>query len=326
MYFITFRRLILLPTLVAVLALIAAACSGGGGDGDGDSGDGQDSGITPIVANSELVVGENRLMVGLISADNEEITNAQVAFRFFKLDGTQEELRGEAQATPIILEKSYTHVHDDGTVETHSAGESGVYVANVTFDEAGQWGIEITPSIEGQTFDPVGATFEVLPQANTVAIGAPAPLSETLTLDDVADVSEIDTSDPPIPEMHTMTIAEAVTSGKPTVIAFATPAFCLSRVCGPAKQAVDDLFAEYQDQANFVHVEPYELDKARSGEGLIPIKATEEWGLLSEPWVFIVDSDGNVAAKFEAFLTLDELRTALTPLVASAAPAGTIGY
>jgi hypothetical protein len=115
--------------------------------------------------------------------------------------------------------------------------------------------------------------------------------------------------------MHTMTIAEAVTSGRPSVIVFATPAFCLSRICGPTKDIVDDLFQQYKGEVNFVHVEPYELDRARSGEGLFAVPATTEWGLTSEPWVFLVDSEGNIAAKFEAVVVMGELTEALTPLL-----------
>ncbi|MCH7578044.1 MAG: FixH family protein [Chloroflexi bacterium] len=297
---------------LAASAVIAAACSGGGGDG-GDSA--AITEVTPVIVNSELAVGENRFMVGLLSSENEEIVGATVAFRFFKLDGDQQELREEAQATPITLEKSYTHTHEDGTVETHEAGESGVYVATVRFDEPGQWRVEVTATVGVVTHDPADAGFDVLEESASVAMGAPAPLSETLTLDDVEDVAEIDTSNPPIPEMHTMTIAEAVTSGRPSVIVFATPAFCLSRICGPTKDIVDALFKQYKGEVNFVHVEPYELDRARSGEGLFAVPATTEWGLTSEPWVFLVDSEGNIAAKFEAVVVMGELTEALTPLL-----------
>jgi hypothetical protein len=326
------------PAFLAALAVIAAACSGGGGDG-GDSD--AITEVSPVIVNSELAVGENRFMIGLLSSENEEIVGAAVAFRFFKLDGDQQELREEAQATAITLEKTYTHTHEDGTVETHEAGESGVYVAAVRFDEPGQWGVEVTVTVGDVTYDPATAGFEVLEESASVAMGAPAPLSDTLTLDDVEDVVEIDTSNPPIPEMHTMTIAEAVTSGRPSVIIFATPAFCLSRICGPTKDVVDDLFEQYKDEVNFVHVEPYFLELAREGKALCSIPvfnlqgARERWGgaecpvltddelpppdqswnLTSEPWVFLVDSEGNIAAKFEAVVTMDELKAALEPLL-----------
>src|SRR3990170_6704183 len=304
-------RLAVTAPVLAAMALLAVACGGGNGGGKAVRE------LTAVVSSSELVVGENRFIVGLLDQDTEEVIDAEVTFRFFKLDGDQQTLKGEAEATALTVDKSYTHTHDDGTVETHGAGQTGVYAAYPTFDEAGSWGVEVTATIEGKTFDPVGAAFTVLQEGTSVAVGAPAPQSETLTLDDLADVAEIDTSDPPIPEMHTLSIAEAVTSGNPSVIVFATPAFCLSRICGPTKETVDELFEEYKDQVSFVHVEPYDLEKARAGEGLFPIPAAAEWGLQSEPWVFLVGRDGIVAAKFEGVVTLDELKAALDPLLAA---------
>jgi hypothetical protein len=117
--------------------------------------------------------------------------------------------------------------------------------------------------------------------------------------------------------MHDRTIAEAVTSGRPTVIAFATPAFCSSQVCGPTKTIVDDLYATYGTRANFVHVEPYDLAKARAGEGLVTLPfLREEWRLISEPWVFVVDGTGLISAEFDGIVSYKELERALAPLVA----------
>jgi hypothetical protein len=79
---------------------------------------------------------------------------------------------------------------------------------------------------------------------------------------------------------------------------------------------VDDLYAEYGDEANFVHVEPYDLVKARAGEALevLPL-LTDEWWLDSEPWVFVVDSSGLISAKFEGIMSYEELEAALTQVL-----------
>jgi hypothetical protein len=112
--------------------------------------------------------------------------------------------------------------------------------------------------------------------------------------------------------MHDRTIADAVTSGRPTVIVFATPAFCMSQICGPTKSVVDEIYQEYATRANFVHVEPYDIEKARNGHGLDPLPfLEEEWGLRTEPWVFLVDRNGKVAAKFEAVVSREEIVQAL---------------
>jgi hypothetical protein len=139
------------------------------------------------------------------------------------------------------------------------------------------------------------------------------------TLRDVGDISEIDSSSPPRTAMHELTIAEAIDSGRPTVVAFATPAFCQSRVCGPFMDTVvDPLFQRYGDRVNFVHVEPYVLGKARQGQ-LVPIPAAEEWGLQTEPWLFIIDRQGRVAAKLEAIVALDEVEPVLERVLGESA-------
>ena len=178
------------------------------------------------------------------------------------------------------------------------------------------WEVEITGTAGGEALEPVTATFNVLEESAGLDVGDPAPQSVQRVLADVADISEIDSSLNPVPGMHDRTIADAVASGRPTVIVFATPAFCTSQICGPAKEIVDDLYAAYGDRANFVHVEPYDLEKARSGQALEPIPIlTDDWRLVSEPWTFVVDGQGVIAAKFDGIASYEELESALTAVL-----------
>ena len=41
----------------------------------------------------------------------------------------------------------------------------------------------------------------------------------------------------------------------------------------------------------------------------------EQWGLVTDEWTFIVGADGLVAARFEAFVTRDELERALVAVL-----------
>jgi peroxiredoxin len=110
-----------------------------------------------------------------------------------------------------------------------------------------------------------------------------------------------------------MSIAEAVASGKPTVISFATPAFCVSATCGPQVSDISELAREYQGRANFVHVEvyldPHLIDPANPSRQLAP--AVGEWGLVSEPWTFVVGNDGRIDARFEQYVPPSVLEPAL---------------
>jgi len=74
---------------------------------------------------------------------------------------------------------------------------------------------------------------------------------------------------------------------------------------------VEDV-AEHFPRVNFVHVEPYDLDKLP--EKVEPVPAVEAWGLPSEPWVFVTDARGRVAAKYEGSVAPGELTAELRSL------------
>ena len=267
--------------------------------------------VVPIIVSSELVVGPNRFVLGLLR-DNQEVLGAETNLRFFLIEGNTGTLKSEVVARSVRITKSYSEVHENGAVHTHEAGETGVYVADVTFDAPGDWGLEVNLRLAGRTFGPQAVRFSVIPRGFTPPIGTVPPPSRQTILSDVGgDISKVDTSNPPVTQMHNLTIANAIASGKPSVIAFASPAFCVSRICGPAKQVVDTIFGEYGSRANFIHIEPYALEEARSGKGLVPVPVMAEWGLRSEPWTFVLDRQGRVAAKFEGMVAAEEVEQAL---------------
>jgi len=321
-------RSLILPILGALVIGIAA-CGGSGDGGDGPTETDRvvltplpDGVLLPIVISNDLAVGENRFLVGLQVQETGELElNADLAFKFFLLDSDEGTLKFERDAEPLVITRSYTHTHEDGLSETHEAGEVGAYRTTVDFDVPGLWGVEVTgTTADGAALEPLRPTFNVLEQPFGLAVGDPAPRTEQVLVSDVDDIREIDSSENPIREQHDMTVADAVTSGLPTVIAIATPAFCESQICGPTKAFFDDLHSEFKDVANFVHVEPFQVQAVRDGEcatlfdcrtGII-----DEWRLQSEPWVFIVDADGNIATKFDGLVTFEEMADALEELIA----------
>ena len=140
-----------------------------------------------------------------------------------------------------------------------------------------------------------------------VSPGDDAPRSDTRTSAefDLADI----TSDPsPDPSLYQLTVAEAVESG-PSVIIFATPAWCTSEACGPLLEQVKKLSAGFPF-LNYVHVEVYENIHVNSFDELILVPSVGDWGLPSEPWVFVIDAEGVVRASFEGAASDDELSRA----------------
>lgn len=137
--------------------------------------------------------------------------------------------------------------------------------------------------------------------------GESAPLSESRTTRS-HDLSEITTDPTPEPSFYEMTVAEAVESG-PSVLVFATPAWCTTQTCGPLLDQVKALSTEYPN-LNYVHVEIYDNIDAASFEELVTVPAVAEWGLPSEPWVFVTDGSGIVTAAFQGVALDSELDSA----------------
>ena len=301
--------------MLAALALVSgaggAAC-GGGEDPDLfpdvvllGSGD-----IFPAINNTSLAVGENRVTMSLTDENDDPVLDADVHLRFFDLTGEKPRVAFEADATFIPLQLGYVDEQSGGKRET--TGDGGAYVANVAFPHEGAWGVKVRATTLGRRHKETPFRFNVLQDTPEPSIGDAAPRSVQQVLANVADVSEIDSSSPPRPRMHDKTIADAVAAGRPVVIAFATPAFCTSRLCAPVMDTVmDPLADEFGGEATFIHVEPYVLRDLRNGFVHNPVPAAREWNLQTEPWIFIAGRDGRIAAKFEGPAGLEEVRTAL---------------
>jgi hypothetical protein len=267
------------------------------------------------IVNSSLAVGPNRVVLQLTDADDESIFGADVRLRFFDLNGAEPIARAEADARFVGVETGYVDESAGGRREV--TGEDGVYVANVGFDRPGAWGVRIAVRASATEYEEFPFRFTVRERSDEPAIGDPAPRSVQATLATEPDITAIDSSSPPRPEMHGQTIADAVMSGRPAVIAFATPAFCRSRLCAPVMDTVmDPLAASHAGRAAFIHVEPYLLRDLREGFMENAVPAAREWGLQSEPWIFVVGRDGRIAAKFEGIVALDEVREALDAALA----------
>jgi hypothetical protein len=105
-----------------------------------------------------------------------------------------------------------------------------------------------------------------------------------------------------------MSIAEAVASGRPSVIVFATPKFCQTAICGPTVDRILEIKPSFPE-VNFLHVEVFtNLDDP---DNLQLVPAVSEWGLPTEPWVFVVDATGIVVARFEGVVDAAEIAAAL---------------
>ena len=272
-------------------------------------------GLQPLITTSELVVGENRFAFGLLKA-NTLLESAAVQLRIYAIDGPEARLVSETNAPyyPIgsVASTERVHRHIDGTAHVHRADSDvrGLYVTRVNFARPGDWAIEIQAREDHGSLATARFTVTVLDAPQTPALGSPAPRSRNLIASDVKDLREIDTSSRPDPKLHRVRIADAIAQRKPQLIVFATPQFCTSRMCGPVVDIVRQLFATYGRQVAFTHQEIWENFAEKKS-----FPTVEEWRLDTEPWIFVVDGQGIIRAKFEGLVTVKELEAALQQML-----------
>ncbi len=290
--------------VLPVLLLLLAACSSGSEDPIISSE--QEAGgpeYSAIVITTDMAVGQNRLLFGIIDRDGMPVRaeSSEVSAYLLVPNEDAREIKASAPARFVIWPSAV----------------GGVFVAELDLDTAGAYEIDVNSISDDGTPVFAQASFMVKETTDTPAIGAPAPASVTVTGADVEDLSHITSSAEPDPGLYEYSIHEALQQGKPLVIVFATPAFCVSATCGPQVEELTKVKESQGDQANYIHVEVFEnphlLEGGRPSGGLVA--AVDEWGLPTEPWTFIVDSQGLVHAKFEQFTTAEEIEAKLLEIL-----------
>lgn len=315
------RRLILV-FVTAALALLAASCASADKSaapgGPTAARVGESPQYSAFIAATEFVVGDNRFPFALLSVDGNPLEKAQVLVGFYSLEKQPPEFRFQAPATFWEVKGVTPHRHADGAIHAHLEVK-GVYVVDrVSFDRPGNWGAQFAvTAASGERLRVEGAAFPVLAEPRAPGVGERVPPSRNLTLSDVGNIEEIESRVPP-DNMHELSVTQALDDGRPFVVVFATPMFCISRMCGPVTDMVAELQGRFKDRVSFIHIEPWDLNVAKGEGRLVPINVMLEWDLPSEPWVFVVDGGGRVAARFEGLVTSEELEQAIRATITTA--------
>ncbi len=267
--------------------------------------------FSAILVTQDQAVGTNRVSFGLIDRNNMPIRtpDAQVQAVYFPPGKSEGEVRQTVSARFLLWPPS---------------GQRGVYVTTIEFDVAGQgtgpqdglWELRITTSTADGAPVEAKTAVRVAEKSSTPAIGDPAPASVTPTERAGEDLSTITSANPPDPELYQLSIDQALETDRPLVVVFATPAFCVSATCGPQVEVLSQVKERHQGEANFIHVEVFEnphlIQGGRPAGGVVP--AVDEWGMLTEPWTFVIDKEGLVRAKFEQYTPAEEIEAALSEL------------
>lgn len=127
--------------------------------------------------------------------------------------------------------------------------------------------------------------------------------SQNRTLATEPDITKLTSAAKPNKLFYEMTIAEAMKNGKPSVIVFATPGFCQTKMCSPVLSSVEEVQKVYAEQVNFIHIEVFKEFPPNA----VVDKTLIEWNLSSEPWTFVLNAQGAVSARLGGPVSPQEL-------------------
>jgi hypothetical protein len=289
-------------TLALALSILATACSGSGGDGPSPAPSRPT--FNAEVASADLYVGTaQRFLIGVLGGGADGMRflaygNIDLSFAYLG-DGTATPTAGPT-ATAGYVGAPGTNTDGAGPTLTQPSEARGVYQAeDVTFDQAGTWQVTVRADVQGDGTVEATAAFPVAAQPSLPAPGQKALETQNLTIGDkdepesAIDSRAIDGAPIPDRNLHQWTIADAIAQGRPALVAFATPAYCMSEFCGPVVDAVEELSKRYADRAVFIHVEIWH-DNAKGEIN----QAAADWLFrnddLREPWLYLIGADGTI--------------------------------
>jgi hypothetical protein len=287
--------------MIAVLVAAGVLCAGCGGSraASGLTLDsilkrpGPDIGVT--AGASEFVPGLVRFPFLVIDNEAKPVNRPQATVWVASSQHGSPFARVSARLEPIGI---------PGRSEPAFGGVTRIYVMHVQIPRPGRYWLVAEPV--GAHVQALGA-IDVHAHSRSVAVGARAPRSDTPTLA-TAPASQITTSRPPDLPLLRYSVAQSLAAHVPFVVTFATPKFCTSRTCGPVVDVVEAARRRFAARGiRFMHVEVFRDNDPTKGYN----EWMGQWGLASEPWVFLVARDGRVRAKFEGSVSEAELAAAI---------------
>lgn len=212
-------------------------------------------------------------------------------------------------------------------------GEKQAYfIAPVSFPAPGAWRLLLS------TRDAAGSiAINAQDPGSTRPIGGPAPDIDTPTLADVGGIVRAVTTQPqPDLRLSQTSTADALAMGKPYVIVIDSARFKVSPECGRALSMIRYLLDRWGDRAVFIHLEPFEyqviteepvLSGSLTDPPLNPYSRAfgigeEPWPGVKMPWVFVVDAQGIVRAKYIGIVGTADVDVILTQILGNGQPAG----
>ena len=259
--------------------------------------------VTAVPGDAAFVPGPIRLSFLLIGGDGSPVERPIARVWVATDDEAVPFVRTTAALEPIGI---------PGASEAASLGETRIYVAHFSVPRVGIYTVVVEP-VGGR---PVQAELHIQVTATIDApeVGSRAIASRTPTISSThGDLTRLTTRVPPDRSLLLYSVADSIAAHAPFVVVFATPKFCTSRTCGPVVDVVEAVAKRFaRSGIRFIHVEVYRDNDPGQGFNAW----FKQWHLTSEPWTFLVGTDGRIKASFEGSVSVRELSATVSRLLA----------
>jgi hypothetical protein len=317
----SFGRRAFLGALLGAGALGIASCTGSSDSSPAvrEPGTGGKDELFAEVASFETVIGTTqRVMVGLSTTDGRVLHGGEIEFVF--VPPGDDRLAAITTRATFLPVPGSTAIPASLGIGLPSEG-IGVYSASVDFPTAGIWSGEA--NIAGDVKQrAIQFPIEVLGKSKIPNVGDPAPRTQNpiVVAADMPAV-RIDSRSGPDglgdefadPILHQHVISELLDAKKPFVVIVSTPTFCQSKFCGPLTDLLQKRAEEKRATDNdvaFIHLEVWN-DFANT----VINKFAADWifdgSQGREPWLFAVNREGIVVARYDNLLTAEDLESAI---------------
>lgn len=293
-----------LTRLVAALTLGVVAGCGGSSGGTGN---------TPAAGTLEALWRAPGEDVSL-TAGSADFAPGRIRLSFLVVDG-QGRVVSRPSARVWLARKLDAKPFFETTARAEAIGVEGsedadateIFVTYLEIAEPGTYWVLAEP-VGGRRIQAVGNVV-VAKKTEAPDIGDLAVASKTPTIESTGgDFAALTTQKPPDRELLRVSIAQALAAKEPFVVTFATPQFCTTRTCGPVVDVVDTVRKRFDGRGiHFIHVEIYANNDPAQGTN----RWVKEWKLPTEPFTFVVGSDGRVKDRFEGTVSVRELAAAV---------------
>jgi hypothetical protein len=195
------------------------------------------------------------------------------------------------------------------------------WVATLDIPSPRAWRLNVTAQAGALPLTGSTGLVTALEQGATPALGSPAPSIHTPTLDDVGGDARAVTTDPiPDRRLSARSTTDALSDHVPFVLVLDSTRFRVTPACGRALVMARYLLDRWP-QVTFIHHEPFRysivtdtpvLDGTLVDPPLTDVAAawglgSAPWDAVSMPWIFIVDGDGIVRAKYQGIVGSEDV-------------------